>query len=176
MKLNLGCGKRKLDGWINVDAEVMASPDRVLDITTPWPWAADSVDEVLASHVLEHIAPGDSFFRVVKEMYRVCKPGAKVTAILPHPAHDVFLSDPTHVHAILPGTFALLSKRYVEASRARGAELTPFYKYLGVDFDIRTVKYTFDPAVNAEAGDIEWQAKHLRNIIVEWRTELTVVK
>ena len=177
MRLNLGCGARKLDGWVNVDAQPLTKPDVVVDLAARlWPWSDNSVDEVFASHVLEHIAPGEPFFHVMRELYRVCKPGAQVTIVLPHPSHDIFLGDPTHVHAIMPGTLVMLSKRQVERLAAQGDILTPFYKYLGVDFDISTVRYTFDLSVDKDDPELEWKSKHLRNIITEWSTILTVVK
>ena len=56
LKLNLGCGKRRREGFINVDSQPGCQPDLVLDLEAlPWPWADDSVDEVDLIHVLEHL-------------------------------------------------------------------------------------------------------------------------
>ena len=176
MKLNLGCGGKKLPGWVNVDFEPMECPDVVLDLNGPWPWPDSSVDEVFASHVIEHIPPGHQFMHFMYELWRVCKPGAEVKVILPHPRHDIFLNDPTHVHAIMPGTLAMFSKAYTEALALQGQRLTPFWKYLGIDFGMGSVRYWFDPAVDREDPELEWKAKHLSNIIQEWGTTLTVVK
>lgn len=119
--------------------------------------------------------PDDTFFFFLQELYRVCKSGAKVLCILPHPSHDIFLNDPTHVRAVMPGTLAMFSKRYVEGAAKAGNVLTPFYKHYGVDFDINTVTYSYDPSVKDDP-DLEWKSKHLRNVIYEWRTTLTVIK
>lgn len=149
----------------------------VLDVAREtWPWVDNSVDEVNAEHVLEHIEPGEPFFHCLRELYRVCKPGAKVQVTLPHPSHDIFLNDPTHRQAIMPGTLAMFNKRHVEALAARGDLLTPFYAYLGVDFDFQTVSYTFDPDVDKNDPRIMERARHERNIIFQWSTTLTVVK
>ena len=154
----------------------MENPDVVCDLgVARWPWDDSTVDEALASHVLEHL-PGDTFFHFLRELYRVCKPGAVVHVVLPHPSHDIFLNDATHVRPVMPGTLAMFSKRYVEGAAARGMILTPFYKYHGVDFDMPRVAYTFDPAVDKNDPELEWKAKHLRNIIFEWSTKLTVMK
>ena len=83
MKLNLGCGPPKLPGYLNVDR--YGEPDLRLDLEQfPWPWASDSVDEVLASHVLEHLGTTpDAFIGVMKELYRVCRNGAEVRIAVP---------------------------------------------------------------------------------------------
>lgn len=162
---------------MNVDSEPAENPDVLLDISrSRWPWPENTIEKVEASHVLEHIEPGEPFFHCIRELYRVCKPGAKVHVVLPHPSHDIFLNDPTHRQAIMPGTLAMFNKRHVEALAAKGDFLTPFYKYLGVDFDFRTAKYTLDPAVDKNDPEIEWKMKHCRNIIFQWSATLTVVK
>lgn len=177
MKLNLGCGRRKLAGWVNVDSQPTEEPDVLLDLSvTAWPWPSDSVDAVLASHVLEHIAPGEPFFHVMKETWRVCKDGAKVEIILPHPSHDIYLNDPTHLQAVMPGTLAMFSRQYVESQAAKQVFLTPFYKRLGIDFDFGKVGYWFADGVDVADPELEWKAKHLRNIIAEWGITLTAVK
>lgn len=126
--------------------------------------------------MLEHIAPGEPFFHCLRELYRVCKPGAQVHVVLPHPSHDIFLNDPSHLQAIMPGTLAMFNRRHVEALAAKGDILTPFYKIIGVDFDFQKVLYTFDPDVDKTDPRIMERAKHERNIIFQWSATLTVVK
>src|ERR1700677_1021370 len=76
MKLNLGCGGQILDGWVNVDK--FGKPDQVFDLESfPWPWADNSVDEILLSHVLEHLGQSPQvFIAIMRELYRVCRDGA----------------------------------------------------------------------------------------------------
>ena len=48
MKLNLGCGKDYIDGWINVDFYDDLNCDVTHDLEVfPWPWENDSVSEIL---------------------------------------------------------------------------------------------------------------------------------
>ncbi len=75
LKLNLGCGRRKLDGYVNIDKSPVFAPDVVLDLEAlPWPFETGSVSEILAIHVLEHLGQKtDTFLGIIAEMYRVCR-------------------------------------------------------------------------------------------------------
>lgn len=76
MKLNLGSGTFKLDGWENVDL-----PEVDLSVF-PWPWADGSADEILASHILEHFdrMTGENF---LIQCHRVLVPGGKLHIAVP---------------------------------------------------------------------------------------------
>jgi predicted SAM-dependent methyltransferase len=70
MRLNLGCGNRKVSGWVNVDKVEACHPDVVADLEQlPWPWADDSVEEVMLSHVLKHLgAETKTYLGIIKEL------------------------------------------------------------------------------------------------------------
>lgn len=176
-RLNIGSGGRKLEGYVNVDLQPEETPDVLCDIGRErWPFADSSVDEVVAAHVLEHLTTPE-FMHCMKETYRVCKDGAKVQVKLPHPRHDLFLGDPTHQRPILPATLLMFSKGQLEQLRAQGKILTPFWKYLGVDFYLESrVKYLFDEGVDANDPELAWKMKHLNNIIMEFECTMRVVK
>ena len=53
VKLNLGCGDRKLHGFTNIDARADVSPDVVCDVTKIHE-KFENVDLIYACHVLEH--------------------------------------------------------------------------------------------------------------------------
>lgn len=176
LRLNLGCGARKLPGWVNVDAQIMEDPDLVFDIARDrWPFADSTVDEAAAEHILEHLYPA-GLMHFMQELHRVCKNGARVKVLLPHPRHDIFLNDPTHVSALLPASFFGFSKKHIEGLAKRGIVLTPLYKHLGVDFDLSAVQYWFDPGTDKHDPELEWKMKHLNNVVSQWGTYLTVVK
>ena len=154
----------------------MEAPDAVVDLAKDrWPWADNSVSEVLAEHLLEHLST-EGFMHFMQELHRVCKNGAKIKVLLPHPRHDIFLNDPTHVRPIMPATFFGFSRKHMEALARKGLILTPFYKYLSVDFDLSSTMYWFDEGVSKNDPELEWKIKHLNNIVFMWGTTLTAVK
>jgi hypothetical protein len=143
MRLNLGCGGKILPGWVNVDKFDTCGPDQVVDLEQfPWPWEDNAVTEVLMSHVLEHLgARTDTYLGIIKELYRVCSDGAAITIVVPHPRHDNYLGDPTHVRPIVPDNLMLFSQKFNRECLARGAANTPLGLYLGVDFTVETINY-----------------------------------
>lgn len=74
MRLNLGCGTNRLDGWHNYDAE--------LDITRPLPFADNSVEFILCEHCLEHISYKKAI-SFLGECRRVLKPRGVVRIACP---------------------------------------------------------------------------------------------
>lgn len=79
MKLNLGCGKKKLEGFVNVD--ISASADVACDVQE-LPWPDGVADEVMAIHLLEHV-PVQNVALVLKEWARVLKPGGRMVIEMP---------------------------------------------------------------------------------------------
>jgi predicted SAM-dependent methyltransferase len=143
MRLNLGCGGRKFPDWINVDKFPTCGPDQVVDLEQfPWPWPDNSVDEVRMYHVLEHLgAETATYLGIVKELYRVCRDNAMIHVIVPHPRHDDFLGDPTHVRVVTRESIDLLSQAANRQWLAMGAANTPLGLYIEVDFAIESTSY-----------------------------------
>ena len=142
MKLNLGCGYKKMPGWVNVDHSPVCNPDQVLDLETfPWPWPDNSVDEIVLHHVMEHLGETTAkYFGVIKELWRICQDGALVRITVPHPRHDDFLGDPTHVRPITVAGLQMFSRKANEQWIAMGAANTPLALQIGVDFEIAQVE------------------------------------
>jgi SAM-dependent methyltransferase len=95
LKLNLGSGPTKMDGFLSVDRIKFPEVDIVADLTKKFPWDDGTVEEIHCSHVMEHFDAMERI-HVVNEMYRVLIPGGKVTIICPHWASCRAFGDPTH--------------------------------------------------------------------------------
>ena len=82
VKIHLGCGDRKLEGWINIDSVKEFKPDVVHDLANPLPYADLTVDEVLAEGRLEHF---DKYarFPAFYDWTRILKVGGEITVLVP---------------------------------------------------------------------------------------------
>lgn len=74
VKLNLGCGFRKVEGFINIDNRPEVEPDLVHDITQGLPYRDNEVDEIVAVDCLEHLERME-VLRLMDEIWRVLKQG-----------------------------------------------------------------------------------------------------
>lgn len=96
MKLNLGCGYNKTDGFLNIDNRECVKPDIVIDVEKGLPFNDNSIDEVTAKDFLEHIPIGKTVF-VIEEIYRVLKNGGIFYSFTPSTDGRGAFQDPTHV-------------------------------------------------------------------------------
>lgn len=95
LKLDLGCGKRPMEGFEGVDA-IDFGQKHVVDLRKPWPWEDGSVARVHCSHFIEHLTSAERC-HFVNELYRVLEEGGEVTVIVPHWCSNRAYGDPTHV-------------------------------------------------------------------------------
>jgi Methyltransferase domain len=95
LKLNLGSGPTKMEGFLSVDCIKFPEVDVVADLLKKWPWKDNSVTEAHASHVVEHFTAMERV-HFMNELYRVLIPGGKTTIITPHWASCRAYGDPTH--------------------------------------------------------------------------------
>ena len=185
MKFNMGCGYNKLEGFVNVDASPVCVPDTVFDLETlPWPWENSVADAVVFNHSLEHMGRNPKvFLGIMAELYRICKHGAEIIINVPHPRHDHFIGDPTHVRPVTPLLLSLFDKEQNDHWKKVGAANTPFAHYLGVNFKTVAVDMTPDEPYRTmlskneiSADQIKKLARELNNVITEYRFKLAVVK
>ena len=142
LRLNLGCGTKRLDGYINVDK--FGNPDLCFDLETfPYPWENNSVAEIEMHHVLEHLGQQTAtYLKIIQELYRICQPEAKIHITVPNHRSDRFFHDPTHVRPITPVGLSMFSKQNNLEWQAKGKAFTLLALYLNVDFELTQVAYT----------------------------------
>ena len=89
LKLNLGSGTRLLAGYKNIDK--IPPADEVVDLSNPWPWPDESVDEIVADHVFQYLP--DQVL-TMNEAFRVLKKGGKLKIRIPLAPHESAFADP----------------------------------------------------------------------------------
>lgn len=110
MKLNLGCGNKKIDGYVGVDFINTKNTEIVHNLNYfPYPFEKDSVDEILMDNVLEHL---DDLIGVLEELYRILKPGGVIKINVPYAKSDGAFKDPTHKHFFTEKTFQYFTEGY----------------------------------------------------------------
>ena len=112
VKIDLGCGKRKVRGSIGVDIVPSPAVDVVADFSQGLPFRDNSADAVYAYHLLEHL---DDFLGFMGEIWRICRPDGRVYIKVPHASSSyVTWKDPTHKRGIFISTFAYFDDTYWE--------------------------------------------------------------
>ncbi|MET0271917.1 MAG: hypothetical protein ABW360_02900 [Phenylobacterium sp.] len=166
MKLNLGCGFDKREGWLNVDNFVECEPDQRLDIErTPWDLPTDGFEQILMKHVLEHVgADFKVFAAVMRELHRVAAPDGRIDIHVPHVRHDTFWSDPTHVRAFTPLSFQMMSKRQNREWMERRANYTMLAFVMEVDFEVESIVQVYDAAWWAKVERGELTREQIRDL------------
>lgn len=143
MKLNLGCGSDRREGYVNIDYMEQCAPDLVMDLEREsLPIEDSAVTEIVARHVLEHLHNIRLFFR---EAYRVMAPGALMHIAVPHHRSEGFAGDFTHVRPITRAALDLLSREKCAEFAAKGWPNTPLAIYWGVNFEITDVSFDLMP-------------------------------
>lgn len=180
MKVNLGSGLKKLDGFVNVDHDVLTNPDFVVDLEKDkLPFEDNSVDEMRAHHILEHM--GEGFLSLMQEIYRVCKNGAIIDIAVPHHRHENFFGDPTHRRPITVLMLRQFSKKYCTWHQGHFGSSSGFAPRLNVDFEVAHFEYTVEWEYRDlyEQGKIEELnelAKRFNNVFVDVYIKLLVIK
>lgn len=89
IKLHLGCGDKKLRGYINIDAVPTEGSDIVMDAVDLSIIPSNSISEIFMKSVFEHFYRHQQD-RILREYYRVLKKGGKL--VLGVPDFDVAVS------------------------------------------------------------------------------------
>jgi predicted SAM-dependent methyltransferase len=82
-KLQIGCQSHPFDGWLNVDIEPKADGIAFMDATERFPLPDNTFSYVYSEHMIEHISLAQGLF-MLKECYRIMKPGAAIRLVTPN--------------------------------------------------------------------------------------------
>ena len=185
MKLNLGCGSKILNGYTNVDKFDYYNPNIVHDLEKfPYPFDENSVEEIILSHVLEHIGQDpDIFNEIIKEFYRICKNDAIINIAVPHPRHDSFISDPTHVRPITLLSLRLYDQKLNKKWEENKVANTPLGLIHNVNFQIISVQYIVDDRYKKLINEKKIEEHHIKeyaekynNVIIESNFKWKAIK
>lgn len=112
IKLNIGCGSAKKDGWIGIDIRPLDGVDVVWDLTKfPWPFANDSCNEMEMDQVWEIIEPKYRV-RLMDELWRIAGVGCRLTVRAPHATTFGAAQDPLHYGCPNEATFWYFDPRH----------------------------------------------------------------
>lgn len=79
-RLHIGCGKIRLENWVNAD--VVPGAQLIIDIRWPLPFPANYLERIYSEHVLEHVTYGTAI-RFLREALRVLAPGGVIRIAMP---------------------------------------------------------------------------------------------
>jgi len=178
MKLHLGCGHDYEKGYINCDISKKVKSDKIVDLEKKLPFKDNSIKEVIANHVFEHII---NFIDMMHELHRICKKNSIIKIKVPFYNSSEQATDPTHVRSFSPFTFDYfnINSNISKYSHEVGAEKNMFkIKKVKINYALgRTSKlnYLFNPLINLSHS---FYCKFLAGILPasEIEFELVVVK
>lgn len=116
--LNMGSGYNPLNGWLNADFLDRAG-SVFMDATKKLELPDNSFEAVFSEHMIEHISYNDANF-MIKEFYRILKPGGKIRINTPDLKFliDLYSTEKTEIQ-----------KQYIDWS------LNKFVKYAPINYD-----------------------------------------
>lgn len=153
--VHLGCGNQKTEGSIGLDREPLPGVDCVCDLAARhWPLLDESVDRLLAFHVVEHI-PNLSAF--MTKAHAALKPDGVLEIEVPHGATLRYLGDPTHCTPVTCSTF-----RYFEPDY-------PYNYYTAARFRVDRMDLMLPPSALRRMWQFLWKKRM-------WFTERMLVR
>ena len=114
MILDLGCGNNKKAGAIGIDFNKNTQADHVHNLNAfPYPFTDNTFDEIVSAHCIEHL---DDVVKVMEELHRIAKPGARIVIDAPYFSGQDAFSDPTHKHFFTSRSFDYFTGDFPEFS------------------------------------------------------------
>lgn len=180
MKINIGSGYKRYDGFVNVDSDPRTGAEYIAELgKDPLPFEDNSVDEVKAYHVLEHI--GEGYFYLLQEIYRVCKDTAIIDIQVPHHRSEVWYGDPTHIRFVTVDNLRHFSKKYNNWHVAQWNSSSGFGVKLDIDLEIIEFDFVVNSAwkprfAKMSQEEIEEVSRNFNNVYEETHVKMMVIK
>lgn len=177
-KLNIGCGKDILKGYVNLDIVKLPGVDVVHDLEkTPYPFKDNEFDEIVAHQILEHIS---DLSKVMAELSRILKKGGRLKLDVPHFTSNTSFMDPTHKRLFaystfdyfVKGTFATKNYEY-PTHFSKTKKRLRFYK--GIHFYNHLIEPIVNRLLKIGNGHV-YEGTVLRNLFPAWKLEVILVK
>lgn len=139
LKIDLGCGTNKKEGFMGMDVLPLPDVDYVINLEEGFSFIEnDTVDEFYTSHFLEHIV---NLELVLKEIHRTLKADGICKIIVPHFSNPYYYSDYTHKRF-----FGLYSFNYFSENNNKLKRNVPSYCN-DFKFDVLEIKLVFKTPV-----------------------------
>ena len=173
IKIDLGCGPNKKEGFVGLDKIEFPGVDHNYDIGKEvWPFADGAVEEAYSSHFVEHLTAVERV-HFCNELYRVLIDGGKCTLIVPHWNNLRAYGDPTHQWPpVSEFWFYYLDKSW-RAQNAPHADSKNWDKGYACDF-LCTWGYSMDGEVTVRSSEHQQFAmKNYTNAIIDIHATMT---
>lgn len=157
IRLDLGCGNNKKDGFTGVDICKFTQADIYHDLDSyPYPFEDNSVYEIYCSHFIEHVLEIKYF---MEECYRILIPGGTMEVIAPYYSSIRAFQDYTHRRSISENTFLYFSKQWMENNGLSHYDVN-------CNFRTEVIKFVFcdEYKIRSDAAR-EWARKHNINVV-----------
>lgn len=153
LRIDIGCGKNKVDGFVGVDQFAMDGVDVVCDLRGRWPWKDGTVDEARCSHFLEHLTPPERI-HFANELHRVLRKGGTCNIASPSWSHECAYGDPTHQWPPISGWTFLYWNATWRETQAPHTDAKWNKGGLSCDFDY-TIGGSWDPWLNVRNQEMK---------------------
>ncbi len=156
-KLVIGAGNKYMGKeYTRLDNDPAAKPDILYDLTQfPWPFKSDSVEEIIAEDVLEHLP---NIPRTMAEVYRILKKGGTIQIDCPYAHSFGAFEDPSHVHYLMPESFEAFFTVKGDMRRMGGGKL-----------------FTLEKIHLEKNSKLKWMPASLLKFIMNGIVEFTVI-
>ena len=196
IKLDLGCGQNPKEGFEGVDLYGDKATHKVDLFKFPWPFKDNSISEIHASHLLEHVPArevefrdliggdgaddsyfeptsmaakrvgADMLFAFMDECWRIMKPDTWMTVIVPSGRSNRAFWDPTHRRFFMQETFLYFARAWRKQNGLDHYRVTCNF---GLD-----VTHSMPNEEGLRSQDVQTERfKTLWNVTVDWMARLT---